>query len=34
MEIEVRSNIDSSSEYAKLGGEYFAWEIPLSLLEG
>jgi len=33
IEIEVRSNIDSSSEYSKLGGEYFTWEIPLSLLE-
>ena len=33
MEIEVRSNIDSSSEYSTLGGEYFTWEIPLSLLK-
>jgi len=33
MEIEVRSNIDSSVEHVTLGGEYFTWEIPLSLLE-
>ena len=33
MEMELRSNIDSSSEYYTWGGEYFTWEIPLSLLE-
>jgi len=34
MEMELRSNIDSSVEHVTLGGEYFTWEIPLSLLEG
>jgi len=34
MEMELRSNIDSSNEYYTWGGEYFTWEIPLSLLEG